>query len=96
MDNNKISNDIPTFTCSKCGSCCTHLKVFHGVYEALDRGDGICLYFNEEARLCTIYDSRPAICRIEEGYQFFSPMDWSEYITKIQNACKCLQELGNQ
>lgn len=81
------------FACCKCGSCCTHLSEFHGVYDSLDRGDGICLHFNESTRLCTIYNSRPTICRVEEGYQFFDSMAWAEYIAKMYSACVYLQNL---
>ena len=31
--------------------------------------DGICKYLNQENNLCTIYDHRPSICRVDEYYE---------------------------
>ena len=55
------------FKCDKCGLCCQNLKKSY-LYKDLDRGDGICKYYNTETKLCTIYSSRPLICNIEESY----------------------------
>lgn len=91
---NKNDSKHNDFVCSKCGSCCMHLTLFHGVYDELDRGDGVCMHFDEKALLCSIYSSRPTICRVEEGYQFFSSsIAWDEYITKMKSACLYLQNV---
>lgn len=58
------------FHCKKCGICCTQLHL-NKIYNGLDRGDGICKYFNESTRLCTIYDTRPIICNIEKYYETY-------------------------
>ena len=44
------------FNCNKCGLCCQNLNEY---YLDLDRGDGVCRYFNEKTRLCDIYEKRP-------------------------------------
>lgn len=93
MSNNSKHNN---FVCSKCGSCCTHLTLFHGVYDELDRGDGVCMYFDEKTLLCSIYNSRPTLCRVEEGYKLFSSISWNEYMTKMQSACAYLQSLDKK
>ena len=38
------------------------------IYKTLDRGDGICLHFDEKSKLCKIYESRPLLCRVDETY----------------------------
>ena len=35
----------------------------------LDRGDGVCRYL--VGNLCSIYPSRPLLCRIDESYDYF-------------------------
>lgn len=54
------------FECIKCGACCRHLDAFYGIYDDLDRGDGICMFYDSETCLCSIYKFRPNKCRI--GY----------------------------
>lgn len=50
------------FECDKCGACCRSLKCSE-LYSKLDRGDGVCKYLNDN--LCSIYDTRPVLCRVE-------------------------------
>lgn len=81
-----------SFYCDKCGLCCSHLELFGEPYEELNRGDGICIYFDEQNRLCKIYNNRPDICNVEKGYlKFFSYMDRQEYIRKSIEGCKKLK-----
>jgi Fe-S-cluster containining protein len=47
------------FLCSKCGACCR----VAAKYGLPDRGDGGCVYLDEND-LCSIYDHRPLICRV--------------------------------
>lgn len=57
-----------TFPCTQCGACCRHVNLSElTVY--LDRGDGICHYYDLDSRLCSIYENRPEICRVEVYYQ---------------------------
>lgn len=56
------------FTCDKCGECCRHVNL-SAIYRYLDRGDGICKYLR--GNLCSIYDTRPLLCRVNESYETF-------------------------
>ena len=50
------------FPCIKCGLCCKKVGILD---KSLDRGDGACKHLSED-NLCTIYNDRPRICRIDE------------------------------
>lgn len=81
------------FLCIKCGACCRNLGLLE-LYKDLDRGDGVCIYFNEETNLCSIYEIRPLICRVEEGYRLVSQqISYEEYICLNYKACKDLQNI---
>ena len=56
------------FECDCCGECCKHLDSSQ-LYAELDDGNGVCIYLS--GNLCTIYDERPLICRIDESYELF-------------------------
>lgn len=54
------------FECSKCGECCRHINYILELKE-FDSGNGICI--NLKDNLCTIYDCRPDICRVDVMYE---------------------------
>ena len=54
------------FQCNKCGCCCRSLQLSPD-YADLDRGDGVCIYLVDN--LCSIYDTRPLKCRVDECYE---------------------------
>lgn len=56
------------FQCDKCGECCRHLDL-SPIYHSLDRGDGVCKYLS--GNLCTIYENRPLLCRVDESYEAY-------------------------
>ena len=56
------------FPCTACGQCCKNVHKSEQT-KFLDRGDGICHYFNESTLLCAIYEDRPLVCRIEDYYK---------------------------
>lgn len=56
------------FACDRCGDCCRSLDK-SPVYADLDRGDGICRYLS--GNLCSIYENRPLLCRIDDCYELF-------------------------
>ncbi|MEW9124500.1 MAG: YkgJ family cysteine cluster protein [Thermotaleaceae bacterium] len=87
-----MSLSICSYTCKKCGSCCRSL-FRNTLYADLDRGDGTCIHFQESNNLCTIYEERPMICRIDEMYERFFKRRFSkqEYYELNQNACKKLR-----
>lgn len=49
------------------------------LYQELDRGDGVCRFL--KGNLCSIYESRPLICRVDEGFDAFfkGTMSRAEY-----------------
>jgi Fe-S-cluster containining protein len=48
----------------------------------LNRGDGICVNFDVGANLCTIYDNRPDICKVDLQYKknYSDQFTWDEFI----------------
>lgn len=77
------------FPCDKCGECCKNLR-YSNLYSDLDRGDGICKYL--ENNLCLIYNERPILCRIDEGYELVKEkMTLEEYYQLNEKACVFLK-----
>lgn len=64
------------------------------IYSALDRGDGVCKYFDDDLRLCIIYDNRPLICNIDKMYDnvFQKEMTREEYYQRNYKACQELKK----
>ena len=56
------------FPCDQCGECCRNLQMSE-LYKELDRGDGVCKFL--DGNLCSIYQTRPLLCRIDESYDRF-------------------------
>ena len=73
------------FECCKCGEGCKHLDM-SPLYKQLDRGDGTCIYLKDD--LCSIYENRPLICRIDECYEYFKEeYTLEEYYAANQKMC---------
>ncbi|MCX7694305.1 MAG: YkgJ family cysteine cluster protein [Caloramator sp.] len=66
----------------------------NSIYEDLDRGDGICKYFDIDSRQCTIYDKRPIKCNIDLFYELYlkDDMDIEEYYRLNYLVCEKLKE----
>ena len=79
------------FSCDCCGCCCRKLQNSE-IYHELDRGDGVCRYLI--GNLCSIYESRPLFCRIDECYDlyFSSEMTREEFYKLNKEACRRLKE----
>ena len=62
------------------------------MYKELDRGDGVCVYL--DGNLCSIYENRPLLCRIDESYDAYFKEKYSkeDYYQLNYNACEKLQE----
>ena len=65
--------------------------------KAFDRGDGVCKYLNEN-NLCSIYETRPTICNVDELYEKFyrdkiSREGW--YRLQYEGCRKLKEELAN-
>lgn len=84
------------FRCDKCGICCTKLNQ-NKIYSSLDRGDGVCKYFDSESKICNIYESRPVLCNVEKSYDiFFRDMFSRETFYQYnRNACLELHKENN-
>lgn len=81
------------FNCDKCGLCCQNLKL-SSLYKDLDRGDGTCIFYNEETKLCNIYENRPIICNIEKAYElyFSDKIEKNKYYELNYEVCNKLKE----
>lgn len=79
------------FDCDCCGCCCRNLKKSE-LYADLDRGDGTCIYLKDN--LCSIYNTRPLLCRIDECYEkfFYSVMSREEYYLLNKQECEKLKK----
>lgn len=78
-DDKNILRQIDKWACIKnCGACCklgplesrpdlvTYLsKAELKTYKALIGPDDWCINFDQSARMCKIYESRPGFCRVE-------------------------------
>lgn len=78
------------FPCEKCGACCRNIKKSE-LYASLNRGDGVCRYLKDN--LCSIYEIRPLLCRIDESYERFFKEKYTreEYYRLNLEICHKLQ-----
>ena len=55
----------------------------------LNRGDGICVNFDVETKLCTIYNTRPEICRVDLQYakNYSDQFTWDEFVQLNITVC---------
>ncbi len=85
-------NKKAEFLCSGCGACC----MVAGYSKLLpDRGDGACAYLNEKNQ-CSIYETRPDICRVDVMHKVNSPeLSEKEYYIKSTKACHQLIDMMN-
>ena len=92
---NVDDENMQAFICDCCGLCCMNISKSE-IYSDLDRGDGVCKYFEEETKLCSIYSERPLKCNIDKMYEvyFKGTISKSEYYKLNYNACKKLKEEG--
>ena len=80
------------FYCDRCGACCRHLEL-SPLYRELDRGDGICKYLS--GNLCSIYENRPLLCRVDASYDAFfkDAMSRETYYKPNYVSCNELKKL---
>lgn len=83
------------FKCKCCGLCCRNLHS-NPIFKNMHNGNGICKYLDEDTNLCLIYDTRPLICRIDDGYEilFKEKMSKEDYYRLNYEICKRLREGG--
>lgn len=85
------------FNCDCCGQCCMNIGT-SALYRDLDRGDGICRFFNTQNHLCTIYDNRPTKCNVDASYNLYfkKSMTKEKYYQLNYDACKKLKAKSNK
>lgn len=84
---------LTPFPCTACGECCRRVNTSPFTAE-LDRGDGTCRHFDDMTKLCSIYNDRPLICRIEDFYieNLTSQFSWQEFVELNLEVCRDLQK----
>ena len=80
------------FPCERCGACCRNVDKAQET-SFLDRGDGACRHYDDRLKLCSIYESRPDICRVDLQFaiNYRQLMDWSSFVRLNLDACEALQ-----
>ncbi|WP_021168228.1 hypothetical protein SOV_52320 [Sporomusa ovata DSM 2662] len=65
------------------------------IYKYLNRGDGVCIYFNCATKLCSIYKERPIICRVDDAYEqyFRNEFTLQEYYEENYKACEKFKKM---
>ena len=80
------------FPCIQCGACCQSLEknIF---LQDLNRGDGVCKYFDEEHSLCRVYDNRPDYCNVRKMWEkyFSHKFTWQHFISINKAICATLK-----
>lgn len=67
------------------------------LYSDLDRGDGICRYFDVTSKQCSIYKNRPDKCNVDKMYEKFykNTICIEEYYELNYEACNRLKRKEN-
>ncbi|OCG58807.1 hypothetical protein A9G41_10350 [Gilliamella sp. Nev5-1] len=83
------------FPCYQCGTCCCNVNRAQET-QHLDNGNGTCFYYDHQTKLCTIYEDRPEICRVDKQYQlnYKDKYSWVEFVEMNMIACKVLNSKG--
>ncbi len=84
------------FPCSKCGICCKNIDKVPEL-KPYDLGNGTCKYLDLNTNLCTIYDTRPDICRVDKMYEIHFKNIYSkeEFYELNLKSCEYLQGKEN-
>ncbi|WP_404418832.1 YkgJ family cysteine cluster protein [Marinospirillum sp.] len=84
---------LTLFPCNSCGKCCSNVH-FSQETKSLDRGDGICRHLNINNKKCSIYDTRPDICRVELQYRknYASTYTWKDFVEVNLSICRGLPD----
>jgi len=81
------------FPCTGCGLCCQNISDIKEL-ETFDLGNGVCKYFNILDNVCTIYEERPDICRVDKMFELKYQQFFTKKVFYQENArvCNLLQE----
>ena len=79
------------FNCDKCGLCCQNLHRSE-LYNDLNDGNGVCIYYDKDTHLCKIYDKRPDKCNVKKYYSNVKKQyTYDEYLELNYESCKRLK-----
>ena len=83
-------NDKVVFPCSRCGECCRHIDRVPQL-KMYDNGEGCCVFLNGNE--CTIYETRPEVCRVDTMYEKYYAHQYSreEFWALNEQVCHILQ-----
>lgn len=83
------------FKCDQCGECCRNLQK-SPIYNELHNGNGVCRYL--KGNICTIYENRPLLCRVDEYYGLMlkDQLSYEEYLELNYKYCKELKNLRGE
>ena len=83
----------PPFACSRCGACCRSVSLSASTAWLANEAN-VCRYLDTSTEMCTIYDRRPDICRVDLQYQLHYKNDysWTEFLDVNHECCKILQK----
>lgn len=81
------------FKCDGCGQCCQNLQS-SDIYDDLNDGTGVCIYFDRVTKLCKIYENRPLKCNVDKMYEvyYYKYYRRQEYYALNYACCKKLKE----
>lgn len=82
----------PAFPCTQCGHCCRNVHLAEQT-RYLDRGDGACRHYCDANKHCLIYETRPAICRVDQQYRihYSQRYSWEAFVEANVEVCRVLQ-----
>ena len=76
------------FTCDKCGLCCMHIDE-SSLDEGMNRGDGVCKFFNDNTYLCKIKQNE-----ILATFWFDDIIDCDKYILFVMTTAGMAVDSG--
>jgi len=81
------------FQCDMCGLCCQNIGL-SDTYRNLDRGDGVCKYYEFATHKCSIYHERPLLCNVDAYYDKYmaNKMSRQEFHELNYETCRKLRE----
>ncbi|MBY6031112.1 YkgJ family cysteine cluster protein [Halomonas sp. DP8Y7-1] len=85
------------FPCNRCGLCCQKVHLAAET-RFLDRGDGVCRNYDQLGKVCSVYEQRPDICRVNLQFErtYAQQYSWEEFIEANLIVCELLQAQASQ
>ena len=79
-----------SFFCSQCGEWCKNIRHIPELAGYADK-NGCCKYLKNN--LCTIYENRPEVCRVDLMYEKYYSNKYTlqEFYTLNESICEILQ-----